>query len=279
VKRLLALAFLCSTFCGCSRVKLGYPFADWLLKKQAKKYLLLDSRQEEFLDAEVESYHAWHRREMLPLYAGVCRRIAQGFRKAEKPEDNIAAVMKLSEEAWRKTLEPMIPPLAKLMAGMDAKGIFKLEQAYKEDSELQHKLYTQDPEAALKRRAAKTVAYVEDFAGSLSKEQEGKIEAISRSLKAPNRAWLEDRERRKAGMIRILKEGKGAPAVEQALRAWWLRSRVGGEKDPTRIEDGELEKYFLEIEEALSPGQLEKAAQKMEKYASDFEDLAAGASK
>src|SRR6185503_1123476 len=144
----LAAAMLSS----CSRVKLAYNYADWLLEMQAHKFLDLNDEADKKLINEIDAYHAWHRKEMLPRYAALARRLAKGFRGEEKAEDNIREMLPLLNQAWQDTMEPAYLPMAEAMISLDERGLKYLETSYAVENARQRKNYLKDPELAKKRR-------------------------------------------------------------------------------------------------------------------------------
>ena len=62
----LALILLCCS--GCSRITLGYKYADWLLRYWINDYTSFTAAQREQIHLEVDDYLRWHRKTMLPEY-------------------------------------------------------------------------------------------------------------------------------------------------------------------------------------------------------------------
>lgn len=261
---------------SCSRVKLAYNYGDWLLQMQAHKFLDLNSEADKKLEAEIDAYHAWHRKEMLPRYAALARRLAKGFRGEENPEDNMKVMMPLLNQAWQETLEPAYAPLAEAMASLDERGLKYLETSYAVDNAKQRKHYLKDPEAAKKRRVKRNLTYVADFAGELSEEQKKKIAEIVLSTRVPSGAWIENRERRQGQLMALLKGKKDKGEIVALLRDWWTNSRLDEKgKDEAKMDSAEVRVFFMRLLEVLTPEQRERGAKKMEDYALKFEELAA----
>jgi hypothetical protein len=272
--KLICLVLTASALCSCSRLKLAYSYADWLLLRQARQYMELNPDAEAALSGEIEAYHAWHRKEMLPAYAALCRKLARGFRGQERDEANVEEATPMLSTVWLDTVEPMITPVAGALESMDAKGIARLEEAYAKDSEKQRKLYLDDPAAAERRRVQKTLAYVEDFSGPLSPAQKEAIGALASGIPMPYAFWVADRERRKRELVALLKAHEGKAAIEAALRDWWLKSRISqGAPAEGQMDVREVKRFFLGTLRALTPAQREAAALKMEAYAAQFDEL------
>ena len=274
LSRIIFLGLAVSALCSCSRIKLTYNYANLLLLHQAHLYLKLNPAAEAELSKKIGDYHAWHRRQMLPAYASLCRKLARGFRGQEKEELNVNEATPLLSSLWLDTIEPMIPPVAEALASLDAKGIDYLEAAYAKDSEKQRRLYLDDPPAAEARRVQKTVDYVEGFSGQLSPDQKEKVAALALAVNMPYAFWVADREHRKLEMVSLLRARKGLPAIQAALRDWWLRSRISkAAPSQGQMDLRQVKQFFLGTLRVLTPAQREAAAMKMDDYARQFEEL------
>lgn len=259
---------------SCSRIKLVYGYGDWLLEIQAHKYLSLNSKADDKLSDDIDAYHAWHRKEMLPRYSALARSLAKGFRGEVKVEDNIREVMPLLRTAWADTVEPMFPVLAEAMASLDESGLKKLEASYAKNNEKQRKLYLEDPEAAKKRLVKRTLGYITDFSGTLTEEQQKKIAEITLATRVPSSAWMEDRIQRQKQLLEMLRQKKGALEVKAMLREWWLRSRINeDDKDKSKMDGADVRVFIHGVVTTLTAEQREKAALRMEEYALIFEEL------
>ena len=227
------------------------------------------------LKVEALDYMRWHRKTMLPAYAAACRKLALGFRGGEAASANVDASMLLLNSLYAQTLGPLAKPAAGILAHLRAPQIEFLAKALEKDQAEKRKQYLADPEEAKQARAKRALDYVGEFAGSLSQAQKDKIASLTLALHVPVDAWLADREQRGQELLALLKAKKGAPEIEAFLRAWWLHGR-DSKPDPTRVDPVELKAYFLGVMEVLTPEQREHAAKKLEEYAENFEELAAG---
>lgn len=81
-----------ATTASCSRVRLTYPWLDWVLEGQAERYLDLDDQQERMLEGLADDYVGWHRRVMFPRYASYLRGLAGNARAGFGQAQAAAAV-------------------------------------------------------------------------------------------------------------------------------------------------------------------------------------------
>jgi hypothetical protein len=247
-----------------------------MLRRKAAKYLQLDGPAQLTLNREIENYCAWHRREMLPAYAVLCRRMAKGVRGGENFEDNVRFVMPQITELYHETLKPMAGPIAVAMLSLNAQGLHSLQTAFDDANAEEKKRNLDDPDAARKRRAQRTLLVLREFTGELTKEQEKQITEITMAFPMPLAAWQAQREFHQGELIGILKTKRSLAAVENCLTNWWLAPQSAStDKDAAEMDDREVTRFFKEILEILTPIQRENVAERLEAYASDFDELAA----
>ena len=265
---LLCLVLLCS----CSRVKLAYRFSDWMIASQAHKFLKLDHAQEKQMKADIKAYMAWHRRNMLPAYAEACKKLAKGLRGEEKPEENIPAILAMGDTLYAQTMRPMIGPTAGLLASLNDAQIAHVKEVQDKELAGQKTKYTEtQKEDSTKKNQKAYFKFLEEFTGKISQEQRDKIIALP--LRVTTEAWMADKEKRNRELIALLYERKGQPSLESFLASWWLRDR--SKPDPTRMDPKEVQAYFVSFYGILDESQRLRAAEKLEGFARDFEELAA----
>jgi hypothetical protein len=117
---------------GCSRVKLGYPWLDWLLERQVNRYLDLKPDQERQADAAIDAYHVWHRTVMLPRYARFLRQQARAVRSGPLTGDQISTAVSGIEDLYRHTMVRALEIVAALVADQDFQQIDHLERTLAE---------------------------------------------------------------------------------------------------------------------------------------------------
>ena len=85
--RWLAAAVAACLLCGCSMVQLAYDNAGTYLRWRAGNYLDVHGEQAEALDAAIEDFHRWHRRQALPQYAQLALDASQKVEDGVSPAD------------------------------------------------------------------------------------------------------------------------------------------------------------------------------------------------
>ena len=68
LKTFIILPFLFTGLLSCSLAGLGYRYGDWIIKKKIMEIIKLYSPQQKRLEAVLDEYMIWHKKEMLPKY-------------------------------------------------------------------------------------------------------------------------------------------------------------------------------------------------------------------
>lgn len=210
--------------CGCSSVNLFYRHADWYLQHKIDGYTSFNARQEESIHQEISSYLDWHRKYALPEYIIFLQNLngtAQydGQLKVEEITLLRARLMNL----YRKSLVPAIRPAAEILSSLDSRQIRELGDNLAEENKKQ-KLEVLDMgrDAYLDKRAYKTLDFLEELVGNLSREQRQKIREMSRRLPLVRDIYIEQRETNQGRLIKLLRDHAGADRIASFMSLWML---------------------------------------------------------
>lgn len=273
----ILLAFLLATLTGCSMVRLGYSQADTLAAWRADEYFDFDSRQKEEFSSRFARLYDWHRYEQLPEYAaflnaaktrlqsGLNREDVLWFLEGLKTRYRLIASRGAADAAAiLATLTPaQIDALQRQWAKVNRKFIreYKLEETLQEQQRAQ---------------AKRMLSRIEDWAGSLSHDQEQKITALASKLPLADRLRHEDRLRRQREFLRLL-ELRGNPGeFAPQLRYWLLSWEEGRHPEYERQYAPWLEQrvqFMIEVYGLLTPQQRAHAQQRLQNYIEDFRKL------
>ena len=272
----LAVAVL-ALFAGCSKLKLGYEYADWLVIYAVEDNFDLDKLQRGRFKEDVEAYFAWHRKAMLPLYAGLLGGAADSLGKGLRPE-GIDSGYAQFRVLYRKTMLPAVDKATDLLVSLGPTQVDHwLEKQKKKNLKLK-KDFSGSPEDQLERRYEKTVDELEDWTGRLGKEQRKQIRALSRTLPWNGHLWLENRERLQARLGALLKSKPPRSQVRALIEDYFLYpERLRSAEYNARIAESEsrIKVMAVRIHHLLTPAQRRHFRSRMEKLAEDFRRMSA----
>lgn len=268
-----ALAFaLMTVFAGCSKLKLGYEYADWLVIYSVHDNFDLDKSQRVRFKEDVEAYFKWHRKAMLPLYAGLLAGAADSLGKGLRPEGIDTAYAQF-RTLYRKTMVPAVDKATDLLISLNPTQIDHwLEKQRKKNFKLR-KDFSGSPEDQLERRYEKTVEELEDWTGRLDKDQRRQIRILSRSLPWNGHLWLENREKLQARLGTLLKSKPPRDQVRALMEDYFLHpEKLRSPEYNARFAESEtrIKVMAARIHDLLTPAQRRNFRSRMEKLAGDF---------
>lgn len=276
---ILALALL--SLGGCSRVTLGYNYADWLLRYWITDYTSFTPAQRDDIHLAVDDYMRWHRRDALPEYTAFLQRLDKTVRRdqAVTAED----VSRAKADLWqlyRLTVSPMIPPAARILDTLDSRQIAGLESRLaKLDREYREENLRGSEQEILARRADRHIGITESLVGSLSAEQEVQIRKMN--LRIPvSTAYIDQREAKHAALISML-NGKASEAEIAALFRQWISvpeiSRTPQQHQAIAAYEGAMNEMTAQIFALLTPRQKQHLSKRLLSHIADFQRLHAAA--
>ena len=257
---------------GCSVTRMAYDNADLYLRWQANNYFDFQAEQSEELDRNLAAFLAWHRAKALPRYARLSEDAAARMLRGLKRED-----LEWSYEVVRAQIREALGAAAGAAAGLfdqlSPEQIRHLEQRLAKENRKFAKEHLQGSVAELhKRRVMRNQERLEEWFGPLSDAQ---IERVRRySTRAPHSAELRarDRQRRQAELVAMLR----AREATRRLAPWaqdWEAGREAAYVEASRATYAEYLELLLDLDRTLSTEQRERAARRLQGYATLAEAL------
>lgn len=213
-------ALLLLPFSGCSMISVGYNHADTYLRYHINDYTSFTAAQKSQIENEVDAYMQWHRKKMLPEYIQFLTDVKRLTQAATPPAlPDVTRLRKSVQSLYVLTMQPALLPTAKLLSGLNAAQIDELNSSFVEKNAKQREIdLAKSIDERLRKRADKTVDYLEDFVGHFSDRQLVNVRGMSYSLPYATELYLRFREQQQARLIQLLKN----QATEQEIAAFLL---------------------------------------------------------
>lgn len=262
---------------GCSMVRLSYSQADTLAAWMADDYFDIDSRQKDEFLSRFERLYEWHRYEQLPEYAvflGAAKnRLQSGLKR-----DDIIWFMEGLKTRYRLIASRGAGDAAEMLATLTPAQINALQRQWAKVNRKFIREYKLEETLQEQQRAQakRMLSRIEDWAGSLSHDQEQKITALCDKLPLTDRLRHEDRLRRQREFLRLL-ELRGNPGeFTPRLRHWLLNWEEGRSPEYERLYAPWLEKrvqFMIDVYGLLTPPQRAHVQHRLQGYIEDFRKL------
>jgi len=212
----VALAALILSGCG-SLVRLGYGQAPTLAYWWVDGYLDLDDAQSQRLRDDLDQWFDWHRRQQLPDYAALLARAQREVMEPITPQ-GMCAWRDLALRRVDAALERAAAPLGRLMVTLRPEQLRHMERKLAKDgAELRDDFAQASRDERARASFKRTLERYENLYGRLDDAQRARLAQLLAASPFDADAWLAERDRRNADMLRTLAASAGGdPALAQA---------------------------------------------------------------
>ena len=280
LRRLLKASLLllaAASFAGCSGVRLAYNNADTVVRWMADDYFALEGAQLEDFKARLARFHAWHRSEELPRYSVLMTsaggKLAGGLTAAELlwAWENVIG-------RYRRMAAYAAPELAAVLTTLAPPQFDRLEKKFVEtDADYAKKHLKGGETEQRKRRDKRNLELMREWFGDLTDAQEAQLKISSARLPLLYALRLQNRQRRQADFVVLLKTYRSAAELEPRLKSWLTDWEEGATSEYRRLSELHRELYIrmlLELDRSLTPAQRTHAVTRFYDYAELFKELA-----
>ena len=282
MRRILRFALvvvpLMALLSGCAMVRIAYNNAEPLVRYTAHDYFDLNERQNEQFRKRLLQFHDWHRTNELPLYAGLIKTAAQRVEKGITREDVAWAAAEIRAR-YRVLIIKAVDETAPILVTLSPAQMKELEKRLARANDKYAKEFLPaDEDKRFRVQAKRLVGRFKDWTGTLSGEQEDRIERFVKAHMHTTQMRLENRrrwQREAVGLIRQVRTPK-----ELAPRLADIFVQPANHRLPEYVQtlvawESDLTELILDIYGTLTPEQREHVLHRMQRYAEDFEALSA----
>jgi uncharacterized protein DUF6279 len=202
---------------GCSFLSL-YRYADWLILWQADQYLDLTSDQRRDLAQRLTPLLARHRQEAIPQYVTVLAQCRQRFERGLTNQD-IDWVYANYDRLRADLFDRVIADSGVVLASVDSRQVRTLEAALQKDHAKAARFVQAPAPERLKKRADAIIDWLDDWLGSLSKDQEAQIRQWSLALPDNQQFWATYQQQRQQELVALLRQPRTPEHVTRELSA------------------------------------------------------------
>ena len=205
---------------GCSSLSF-YRYADWLILWQVDHYVDLTSDQRHDLAQRLTPLLARHRHEAIPQYESFLVQFRQRFERGLTGQD-LDGVYASYDRLRADLFDRVVADGGVLLASVDSRQVRILEAALQKDHEKAARLVQDPAPERLKKRADATLGWLEDWLGSLSKDQEAQIREWSLALPDTQQAWVAYQQQRQQELLALLHQSRTPERIAGELRTMFV---------------------------------------------------------
>ena len=261
---------------GCSSLSF-YRYADWLILWQVDHYVDLTSDQRHDLAQRLTPLLARHRHEAIPQYESFLVQFRQRFERGLTGQD-LDGVYASYDRLRADLFDRVVADGGALLASVDSRQVRILEAALQKDHEKAARLVQDPAPERLKKRADATLGWLEDWLGSLSKDQEAQIREWSLALPDTQQAWVAYQQQRQQELLALLHQSRTPERVAGELRTMFVyqdHTAPQAYQDAVRQMRAAIKTMALAIDQQVTADQRRHAVTKLQRLIDQLHDLQA----
>lgn len=258
---------------GCTALRLAYDNADTYLHYRANHYLDLDGKGSQELEARIDEFFHWHRRNALPTYARIAEESARRLGDGLSREDLVWGYDSLVANA-RQSLRVAGERMAPLLDRLTAEQAANMEKRFAEDNRKFAREFLRGSEAERRKRRAKRVEErLEDWVGNLSHAQVERVRQFSERAPLYDDLRERDRKRLQGELLDMIRKREAQKRLPE-LAANWERGRDAAYNAASEQARQEFFALLIDLDKGMTPEQRARAQANFRRYAEDFTVLA-----
>lgn len=266
--------------CGCSAVRLGYSNAPNLAYWWLDDYFDFDSPQGEHMRADLQTLHAWHRKEELPLLKDLLKNLQAAAALPVTPEQVCSLYAYLQTRA-QVTGEHLAPALAAIAPTLQTAQMEHMAQRLdKRSRQWREEWMDGTPADIAERRVKQLVERAEWFYGRLDAPQMALVRAQMAAVEFDSAVELRESLRRHQDTVSTFRQlhTRSTPDLQAQNEIRALVARSVHSPEPS------YRQYFSKISaqscavvaalhNSASPNQRQKLMQTLQAYENDARAL------
>lgn len=281
-KLIFVAALLFPLLSGCGIISIGYNYADAYLRYSINSYTSFNDAQKETIKQEVNLFMLWHRKKMLPEYSRFLQELQRTAQSgAALRKDDVGRFRSEVRALYVKTLQPAVRPAAGLLGASDAAQIQELEKSFaKENKKQKDKELAGSKDEQLRKRAERTVDFLENLVGGFNDRQLEQIRDMSHNLPFATAIYIRQREANQARLIELLSKNRGEEEIAAFLNSWLLTPEAitsPDERDTMRNFETASDEMIASVYQALTDRQKKTLLKNIQKYIDTMQELASRA--
>ena len=262
---------------ACSLTRVAYNYADSIVPYMASSYLDLDAEQSERLKPLIAQFHEWHRTNELPVYAALLRSASERAAKGLTADD-VAWAMESLRSRYRRLAAKAAEDAAPVLATLEPAQLAVLEHKFAESNEKYAKEYLSMDDAKRRRVQAKRMLdRFRDIAGSLTREQEARIERFALDHERHVELRFEDRQHWQRDLVALLREHRDPKDLGPRLAHLFYNPELRRSEEFSREDkrwNEDFGRLIADLDRTLSDRQRAHVVKRLSGYAEDFSTLA-----
>lgn len=261
-----------------SNLPLIYRFYfDNLVEDRLSGFMDLTDEQEDFVEANIERYVAWHRYQVLPRYSDFLEAQAVLIRRGGITRADVERGEDAARTLWFDSVEPLASWMSQVMVAQSHAQLRSMEEEWKERHLESTEVATKPLDERIEESIERVVDVFEDFFVDVEAPQQREIKRWVTELAGRPQSWVSERERRWRVLLVMLRSGAPRAKVEDYLRKLYadpVELSSQSYREAVQQLRASFREFLRRLLNSLTQEQREQFADHFEDLARDFRRLA-----
>ncbi|MCH1923534.1 DUF6279 family lipoprotein [Shewanella sp. C32] len=278
MKRLLTITSLLLLLTACS-TKMSYHFMDWAIEWGLEDYVSLNDQQDDQFDQLLTGFIKWHKTSELPKYAADLRGFRQHISDNNFSPDYWLQFTDKLRDHWYNIFSQCFEQAWPLVQSLSDEQVTQInDKLTKEQKELDEEYAGKSHEALIKQADQRLEDTLDDWLGSVTKQQKQLVHQYNSEREFTTDMWLEYRHEWYRQFKQTLVERDNTPQLKTQLKMLLtapqqLRSQDYQQKlQQNTYKFGE---WLVALQPTLTAKQQRHLLNKLDELIEDLDELAA----
>lgn len=263
---------LCINLASCSRIRLAYNNADWLLAYQVDSLFDLNSAQTKKLDQILDRLHDWHKTEELPRVIELISN-AQNRVSGDITEEDIDWIYAEFKSMRLRIADLIAEDLSLLIAELEPSQVDHLEKHLIEHSKEHDEEYQQPEKKWLEQKQESLLETLTEWFGEISDDQKTALfQAYSFDRELDYQHFLHNQQRQQQ-ILDQLRSNLPPEKIKEELVALFVDPHSQQSPDEQRLDQLMTQKriqFYHFLNQTITPEQRQTLIDNLEGYKQEF---------
>jgi hypothetical protein len=258
---------------GCSSLRIGYYWADWIIVNQIDDMFDLDSAQTTKVKELVGEFHQWHQKEEIPRLITLLEQVEEKA-AGELNKEDLRWMEEESNAMKTRIVAQVADDISVFLTTLTDQQIDHLETALKEHNEEEAEEYAMPLDEWEGERKEKMLDRLDDWFGGFNSVQERELLAAYDVNRTVHMRYHEQSLVFQKKFVTLLRQKPSAELIKNTLTQWIMEPESVYSTEYVEFRNQQEAKrvnFFFTVDRMLTETQRQHALKRLESYRYDFE--------
>ena len=260
---------------GCSALRIGYYYADWIIVAKIDDMIDLNREQKQKVNEIIDDLHHWHQAEEIPRVIALLDQ-AQGKVATELKSEDFDWLFTEFNSMKLRIVDRMAEDVSALLTTLTDDQIDHLEASLAEHNQEDEEKYAMPVGEWEENQKERVINNLNSWFGDLSPQQEKELLAAYQVDRTVQQRYHGQSIVFQQKFITLLRQKPSAELIKSTLTQWILHPERFYSSDYVKFQERQKLKrksFYLTLDRSITKEQRHHLIQKLEYYQYDFEAI------